>query len=295
MARTLTVIFTLFGAYIQPRGGEVWAGSLVRLLEPFGMSETAVRLALSRMSRQGLIRSRKVGRRSLYALTEKGQRWMHAGRRRGLEREPRAWDSRWRLLTYNIPERARHLRDALRQELRRLGYGNLSNALWISPYDLGADLERVLQRLKARGYVETFEANYPADARRLVTRAWDVAGLGRRYRAFLRKYLPALARHRRRLGSVKPPDPAECFAQRFRLTAEFIDIAMDDPMPPPALLPSDWPGTKARTVFAEYRELLAVEADRFVDAALEPAPRSQGPKSRRALTFQNPKAGRRIP
>ncbi len=239
MARTLTIIFTLFGAYINRHGGEIWTGSLIKLLEPFGMSETAVRLALSRMSEQGLIQRRRIGRQSFYALTEKGQQWMHAGKRRGLEREPRAWDGKWRLLAYNIPEKRRPLRDALREELRRLGYGNLTSALWISPYDLSKELEELLEKLKVQEYVEVFEAEYRGEGRELAAKAWDIAGLEKQYRVFLDKYAPALAEHQRKLKAGKEIDCGECFAQRFRLMTEFIDIAMGDPMLPPELLPPD--------------------------------------------------------
>jgi len=241
-----------------------------------------VRLALSRMSEQGLIQSRKVGRRSFYALTEKGRQWMQAGKRRSLEREPRAWDGKWRLLTYNIPERMRQRRDALREELRRLGYGNLTSALWISPYDLSKELEEIFSKLKVCEYVETFEAQYAGDARALAAKAWDITGLEKQYRVFFDKHAPALVEHRHKLKAGQEIDCGECFAQRFRLMTEFIDIAMCDPMLPPELLPPDWPGTKAKAVYAEYRELLTVEADRFFDSVFESAVKAKAAKKRKS-------------
>jgi len=48
--RIPTIIFTLFGSYIIHREGEIWVGSLIKLLKPFILSEIAIRLALSRMS-----------------------------------------------------------------------------------------------------------------------------------------------------------------------------------------------------------------------------------------------------
>ncbi|MCK4226119.1 hypothetical protein KAX29_04425, partial [candidate division WOR-3 bacterium] len=47
--RIPTIIFTLFGSYIIHREGEIWVGSLIKLLKPFVLSENAIRLALSRM------------------------------------------------------------------------------------------------------------------------------------------------------------------------------------------------------------------------------------------------------
>ncbi|MCA1843679.1 MAG: phenylacetic acid degradation operon negative regulatory protein PaaX, partial [Actinobacteria bacterium] len=43
-ARTLLV--TVFGDSVVPHGGEVWIGSLTRLVEPLGVSERLVRTSL---------------------------------------------------------------------------------------------------------------------------------------------------------------------------------------------------------------------------------------------------------
>ncbi|MEE8597003.1 MAG: hypothetical protein V3T09_04255 [bacterium] len=40
----------------------------------------------------------------------RGQHW-------ALEKEYKPWDKKWRLLTYNIPEKSRRLRDTLREKL----------------------------------------------------------------------------------------------------------------------------------------------------------------------------------
>lgn len=52
---------------------EIWVGSLTRLLGRFGMSEQAVRVAISRIASQGWLKARKVGNRSYYSLTPRGK------------------------------------------------------------------------------------------------------------------------------------------------------------------------------------------------------------------------------
>ncbi|MEW6455574.1 MAG: PaaX family transcriptional regulator C-terminal domain-containing protein [Acidobacteriota bacterium] len=269
--RTLTIIFTLFGGYIMPRGGEIWVSSLIKLLKPFNLSETAVRLALSRMAKQGLIQSRKIGRQSYYSLSEKGKEWMLKGKHRALEREPKPWDKKWRLLVYTIPEELRSLRDTLRDELRRLGYGSLGSSLWISPYDFKEELERIFDKLKVAEYVETFEAKYTGfrEEQELISKVWDIRGLERCYKEFYNQYASLLAAHKRKIERKEAVDPGECFVQRFRLTVEFIDIAMDDPMLPLELLPVNWAGSKAKKIYLEYRELLTSEANKFFDSVFE--------------------------
>lgn len=50
-ARTLLV--TVFGDCVEPHGGEVWAGSLLRLVEPLGINERLARTSLNRLVGEG--------------------------------------------------------------------------------------------------------------------------------------------------------------------------------------------------------------------------------------------------
>src|SRR5688572_3660712 len=61
VARPQSMMFTLFGDYIMHRGGEVWVGTLIKIAAEFGLSQQAVRSALSRMSQKGWLKVRHVG------------------------------------------------------------------------------------------------------------------------------------------------------------------------------------------------------------------------------------------
>jgi phenylacetic acid degradation operon negative regulatory protein len=268
--RTITIILTLFGSYVNPRGGKVWVGSLIKLLEPFGLSSNAIRLALSRMSKQNLIQSQKIDRKSYYSLTTKGTQWMLYGQRWTLEKECKPWDKKWRLLVYSVPEESRYLRDKLREELKGMGFGSLSSSLWISPFNFKEKMAKLFGKIKVAGYVETFEAKYTGlvEGRELAARAWDIRGLEERYREFIGKYSPIFVRHKERMERKETIALGECFAERFRVTAEYIEIALYDPMLPLELLPDDWAGISAKNICLEYRKLLAPEANKFVDSIL---------------------------
>ena len=45
------------------------------------------------------------------------------------------WDSRWRIVAFDIWERRRRTRDQLRMELQELGFKKMQNSVWVSPYD----------------------------------------------------------------------------------------------------------------------------------------------------------------
>ncbi len=58
-ANTQSMIFTVFGDYIRHYGSKVWIGSLIQLLKEFGHNEQAVRVAVSRMVKQGWLLSER--------------------------------------------------------------------------------------------------------------------------------------------------------------------------------------------------------------------------------------------
>ena len=68
MANTQSMIFTIYGDYIRHYGNKIWIGSLIRLLKEFGHNEQSVRVAVSRMMKQGWIDSEKKGNKSYYFL-----------------------------------------------------------------------------------------------------------------------------------------------------------------------------------------------------------------------------------
>jgi len=68
-----STLFTLYGDYVRHYGGTIWIGSLIALMAELAFSPSAVRAAVSRMSRQGWLASIRAGRSSYYALSAHGQ------------------------------------------------------------------------------------------------------------------------------------------------------------------------------------------------------------------------------
>jgi len=69
-------------------------------------------------------------------LTAKGELLlMQLKLRAAVMRKPRRWDKKWRVLTFDISERRRATRDALRRTLYSIGFRQLQQSVWIYPYD----------------------------------------------------------------------------------------------------------------------------------------------------------------
>ena len=245
--RAGSLLITIFGDAIAPRGGAVTLGSLIRLAAPFGLTERLVRTSVARLARDGWLEGRRSGRRSEYHLTRHGAARFAEATRRIYGEAPRAWDGRWTLVVLPSAPGNPPLRDALKW----LGFGQLTPLLLAHP---GASASEARQWLKdlgaARGtLLLQSSAGELACDRRLAAQGWDLAQLARRYRRFLARFAPLEAAAARGLPA------ATAFLVRTLLIHEYRKVHLQDPLLPPALLPRAWVGTRAyrlcRTLYAQ--------------------------------------------
>jgi phenylacetic acid degradation operon negative regulatory protein len=268
MIRPRAAMLTLYGDYVLKRGGEIGIGSLVILLGNFGLSEQAIRSAVSRMCRAGLLKVRREEQKSYYSLTEDGHSLLTKGTQRIFVRKNHQWDRSWNIVIYSIPERMRQARDRLRLELGWLGYGPLSEATWISPYDLTKEVEDLAERLQIKDCVQTFQAKHQgsADPKKIVSRCWDLSKIHERYAKFIAKYRPKLESYLKRLQAGETIEPSECFVERFNLIHEYRKLPFLDPDLPRELLPENWLRPQAAALFSEYHDSLAEKANEYFDS-----------------------------
>ena len=265
------VVLTLYGDYILHLGGEIGIDTLIKLLANFGLSEQAVRSAISRMSRNGLLRVRRVGRKSYYSLTDTGRTLLTEGARRIFKRKTTQWDGNWNIVTYTIPERTRANRDMFRQELSWLGYGPLSEATWISPYDMTNEVIELAEKLKIKDCVLIFNSRQSGsfNPSGIMNWCWDLNKIHEKYCNFVDKYQDKLKDHQKRLQAGEVIEPGECFVERFHLIHEYRKLPFYDPDLPIELLPKNWLRPQAASLFNEYHDLLANKANEYFDSAFQ--------------------------
>jgi len=278
--RPQDLVFTLYGEYLLHRDAPTWVGSLISLLHPFGLSEGAVRTVLSRMARKGWLSARKIGRRAFYELTPRGRRLLQEGQARIYRPSwDGPWDERWFLLAYSIPEDARQLRDRLRDRLAWLGFGSLGNGLWISPHDVGAQVDELADQLGIRDHLECFRASRVGGApvSDLVAKCWDLGAVNDHYRAFMARWTPVLERIDAVDRSRDAVSGQESYTLRFALIHEFRAFPLEDPYLPRALLPEGWTGEDATRLFLTLHDRLVGPADAYVDGVLSDTPAAAHP------------------
>lgn len=54
--------------------------------------------------------------------------------------EPKNWDKKWRILVFDIPEKKRVGREALRGMLKRLQFYQLQKSVWVHPFNCRAEV-----------------------------------------------------------------------------------------------------------------------------------------------------------
>jgi len=256
-----SLLFTLWGDYIQHKGGEISTGALTIFLARFGIQEANLRQALSRMSREGWLASRRDRGRSYYSLTPRGHRRITEACRRVYSPEELPWDGRWRLLSYSIPEGMRAKRDELRRELTWTGFGMLGPGSWISPNPLEEAVAELIARYQVDPYVTTFLAQQTGSHTplELVSRCWPLDEIQSSYLQFLAEWRPRLAESHR----LTTDD--EAFVERIELVHDFRKFLFVDPGLPSELLPQPWRGAEAQSLFRKYYAVLDPSARRYMD------------------------------
>lgn len=264
---TRSMIFTLFGDYIRYYGNEIWVGSLIKLLEPFDHNEQSIRSAVSRMSKQGWIVSRREANKSYYSLTERGKKRMEEAAGRIYRMEPAEWDGKWRTLLYTIPEERRHIRDELRKELIWSGFGLLSNGVWITPNQLKEQIYDIIDKYDIKEDVYFFEAKNEGFQvnKQIIRSCWDIDHINMLYEKFIHAYEEKMIANAMKIERGDMSDQ-DCFVERTLLVHYYRKSLFVDPGIPKELLPEKWLGERAAKLFNEYYQILATKANAFFKA-----------------------------
>ena len=127
--RAKSMIVTVFGDVVLPRGGSTWLGSVIRILEPLGIGDRVVRTAVFRLTQDGTLAGSQKGRRSYYALTESGRSAFEQAEARIYAATAPQWEGDWTLviLTGGLSFGSR---DAVRRDLGWMGFAGLSPWSW---------------------------------------------------------------------------------------------------------------------------------------------------------------------
>jgi phenylacetic acid degradation operon negative regulatory protein len=276
-ARLRHLIVTIYGLYARSGGGWLSIAVLIRLLADLGVDEPAVRSAISRLKRRGILLARRQDGSAGYQLSADALAILREGDARIFRRRRATLADGWLLAVFSVPESERHRRHVLRSELARLGFGMVAPGVWIVPAHPQDATAETLRRLGLDSYADLFHADHLAfgDPAAKVRRWWDLDELERRYRAFVQAHEPTLRRWEqesasgtagtaRTAGTAGTAGGRDAFADYVRALTDWRRLPYSDPGLPAELLPSDWIGIRAAAAFFTLRSLLEEPARAYV-------------------------------
>lgn len=245
-SRTGSIVVTIFGDAIVPRGGSVWLGTLLAFFRGLGIEDGAVRTAMSRLTADGWLERRRIGRNSFYRLADQGRAAFEAATRQIYSPDGPGWDGNLACLLTADRDVAAALAEA--------GFGQASSGLWIAP---GAPAVPP----QAAGAIRLDATVGAEDRRRLAALAWPIDRVATSYARFVAQFGPL----GREMAEGLAPTPLEAFAARILTIHFYRRVILRDPILPPELLPDPWPGEAARRLSSELYGKLLDRSESWLD------------------------------
>ncbi len=266
--RTGSLITTVFGDAIAPRGGTVWLGSLIAAMQAFGINERLVRTSVFRLVQDGWLQSRQIGRRSYYSLTDQGRERFEQATQKIYGEPASAWDGNWTLVLLSGLDPA--TRDNVRKELGWLGFGALTPGVLAHTAPDVAGLDLALERLGVADELVVMSGRTrrnEAGMRALAQETWNLADIDERYASFVERFRPLI----REQGKDANVSPKSAFVVRTLLIQEYRKVLLRDPQLPGELLPAGWHGTAAYQLCRNLYQAVYAAADAYLTDTLETA------------------------
>ena len=252
-ARIWSLIVTLYGDAIVPRGGSLWIGSLIEIMGLFQIDAGHVRTAVSRLSSDGWLASTKRGRASYYRLTRSGEaEFLQATQR----------------IYSGVPEMGGEMQvvvigpkagdpAALRAGLTGAGYAALSPVIHVGFEALSDDLARrvgVFVMIPRRD-----------DRQALAAAAFRLDEVSQAYRDFIALFAPLSEVLDAGALDARPLTEEDALVVRTLLIHAFRRVVLRDPGLPADLLPPDWQGNAARALAGRIYAGVVGPSERFLD------------------------------
>lgn len=268
--RTGSLIITTYGDMIHPRGGDVWLGSLMKLLTPMGVSERLIRTSVYRLVQDDWLQSEKVGRCSYYRITGSGLRRFQRAFEHVYTLNNDDWNGSWCLVF--LHQLSSELRLKVREELKWLSFGSMASGVMEHPRFTHQELLPLLQEWGALDdtivmQTQPQEQQSSCALRKQVRESWNLDELGLRYKRFLDKFRPLW----RSLNHDDDLTPEDCVVARILLIHEYRKILLRDPILPDDLLPNDWEGRGAKQLCRNVYRAIYKRSDEYLEKILENA------------------------
>jgi len=87
------------------------------------------------------------------SITEKGKLKALNCQLKNIKNKEEKWDGKWRMVAFDIPEKYKKGRDALRHKLKKIGFCELQKSVFITPYDCRKEIGFLVDSFELSKYV----------------------------------------------------------------------------------------------------------------------------------------------
>lgn len=86
-------------------------------------------------------------------LTKKGKLKALNIQLENIKNKKEKWDGKWRMIAFDIPEKYKAERDALRHRLRAIGFRELQKSIFVTPVNCGKEMAAFIEFFELQKYV----------------------------------------------------------------------------------------------------------------------------------------------
>src|SRR6476619_1835692 len=178
-SRTGSIVITVFGDAIVPRGGSVWLGTLLEFFRELDVDASVVRTAMSRLAADGWFERNRIGRNSFYRLVQSGRQTFDIATKHIYGPPATDWTGRFELLLIGNGGD----RDAAREALKNAGFGSPVPGVWVAPSGVPVPEE-------AAGAIRLEVSAEDDSGRRLLSESWPLHRTADAYLKFMKTFEP---------------------------------------------------------------------------------------------------------
>ncbi len=140
------------------------APNSMQMLELFGIGKkkyksSSVYSTFKRIQKQRLVDVKEKGNKTIITITEEGKKKFLSYNFDDMQiTKPQKWDKKWRIVGFDIPEKRKQAREALRSKLEELGFLRMQKSFFIHPYDCKKEIEFIGEFFQIHRHITFIEA-----------------------------------------------------------------------------------------------------------------------------------------
>lgn len=248
--RVWSLVITVFGDAIVPRGGRVALSVLQNIVGRLGIEPGALRTAMSRLAADGWVVRDREGRNSFFRLADAGRHAFDLATQRIYAGGAPEWNGGWMVAIATPGEKT-----GVAEQMAEAGFLRINGGVFLRPRtDDDAAVPRVLDDMLV---IHGSSAEHPETLRDL----WPGDDIAASYMGVSDAFAPLVAA----IEAGAETGPLDAMAARILLIHDWRRVVLRDPGLPAALLPKGWPGEETRLVVRRLYALLAGPSEAWLN------------------------------